>query len=205
MQLARCASVRRTRARRSAHSHCPPSSTETGLASPAHWIVQVESPLQFREQESVHCTLHVEPSLQSMLALVPTTRSHVEPPLQSTLQDEPQVPVHSLSSAHSSVQLLPLHPELPMSQAAPAGQEHVDPVQSGGGGDSLPQAPRRDKVRMSRRCMRSTLATQLRAEPVHFLRNTTASRMVEPLSQWSIATAAVAGRSRGCPGASLAT
>lgn len=114
--------------------------------------MQTEFALQFNEHESVHWMLQVEPSLQSILALVPTTRSQVEPPLQSTVHDAPQLPVHSLSLLQSSEQLFPLQPESPRSQDVPAGQSQVEPVHSGGGGESLPHATRK-LTRMSRKCM----------------------------------------------------
>lgn len=129
---------------RRGYSHCAPSSTETGLASSAHWIVQTESPLQLSEHESMHCTLQVDPPVQSTLELASTTRSHVEPPLQATEHDVPQEPVHSLSSLQSSEQLFSLHPESPMSQASPGGHAQLVPLQVGGGGPSLPHAPRKN-------------------------------------------------------------
>lgn len=117
-----------------------PSTTERGLPSPAHWIAHVESAAHDSEHEPSQWSVHVEPLSQLMLPLGPTVTSHVEPPLQLTLHDSPHVPVQSFWFAQLSEQLPPLQPESPMSHALSAGHVHDVPVQSGGGGPSLPQA-----------------------------------------------------------------
>jgi hypothetical protein len=101
--------------------------------------VHVESPLQSTEQLSVHRTLHVEPPVQSMLALVPTTRSQIAPSLHDAVHEAPHVPLHC-ASPQSSVQLSPAQAESARSHVPPTGHEHDEPVQSGGGGASLPHA-----------------------------------------------------------------
>lgn len=121
------------------HGHEPPSTTGCS-APPGHWSLHVESALHDNEHDPVQRTVHVEPPAQFTLPLGPTVTSHSDMPLQLTLQDSPHVPVHVLSSVHASVQLPPLQPESPISQAALAGHEHDVPVQSGGGGPSPPHA-----------------------------------------------------------------
>ena len=103
-------------------------------------MLHVESPLHDTEQASLHRTVHVDPSEQVTLLLSPTTRLHSDMPLQSALHDAPHVPVQVLSFVQSSVQLAPLHPESPMSQAVPAGHAHEVPLHWGAAG-SLPHAP----------------------------------------------------------------
>lgn len=70
-----------------AYEHEAPSTTVRGDASLAHWSLHTESPEHDSEHAPVHCTVHVEPPLQSTLPLEPTTRSHSDPPSHVTLHD----------------------------------------------------------------------------------------------------------------------
>lgn len=113
--------------------HDAPSTTSRGDESFAHWILQVDPAPHDSEHEPVQRTVHVDIPAQSTLPLSPTVTSQSEPPLQLMLHELPQAPVHVLSFVHASVQLSPLHPESPISHAAPGSHAHEAPVQVGGG------------------------------------------------------------------------
>ena len=113
--------------------HAAPSTTSRGDESFAHWILQVDPAPHDSEHEPVQRTVHVDIPAQSTLPLSPTVTSQSEPPLQLMLHEFPQAPVHVLSFVHASVQLSPLHPESPISHAAPGSHAHEAPAQVGGG------------------------------------------------------------------------
>ncbi|MBK7534179.1 MAG: hypothetical protein IPI49_02185 [Myxococcales bacterium] len=116
--------------------------TARGAVSLAHCSLHVESPLHDSEQDPSQRTVQVDPPVHPTLPLGPTVRSHSELPAQVTLHDCPQLPVQRLSLAQLSVQLAPAQPESPRSHSLAAGQVQDVPVQSGGGGPSLPHAPK---------------------------------------------------------------
>jgi len=109
-----------------------------GALSPAHCRLHVESVAHDSEQEPVQWTVHVEPDAHDMLPLAPSVTSQSDIPEQLMLHELPHVPVQVLPIEHASVQLSPLHPELPMSHDEFAGHAHDVPVHCGGGGVSLP-------------------------------------------------------------------
>jgi len=96
-------------------------------------------PPQVTEQEPVQVTWQVEPSLHETLPLGPTVTVQVDPPAQSMLHDSSQVPLQTLSEVQASEQLPAPQLDSLKSQASPAGQVQLAPVQSGGMPPSLPQ------------------------------------------------------------------
>ena len=109
-----------------------------GALSPAHCRLHVESAAHDSEHEPVQWTVHVEPAAHDRLPLAPSVTSQSDIPEQLMLHDLPHEPVQVLPIEHASVQLSPLHPELPMSHDEFAGHAHEVPVHCGGGGESLP-------------------------------------------------------------------
>ena len=99
---------------------------------PGQVRVQVEPPLQLTEQVPVQVMLQVDPPLQLTLALGPTVTLQLELPLQASEQDAPQLPLPSLPLVQVALQLPPLQPPWDRSQAVPAVQVQLDPVQVGG-------------------------------------------------------------------------
>jgi len=73
------------------HGHVVESVNVRGVASPAHWIVQVEVSRHSIPQLSVHTKSHVEPPSQVALELAPIVISQVEPPSQVALELSPIV------------------------------------------------------------------------------------------------------------------
>lgn len=121
-----------------AHGQEAPPVTVRGALSLAHCSVHRESSLHDSEHEPAQRTSQVAPLAQVTLPLPPTVRAQSEPPAQLALHDSPHVPEHSVSSVQLNVQLAPAQSEPSRSQAVPAGHEHDEPVQAGGGGPSSP-------------------------------------------------------------------
>lgn len=104
-----------------------------------HWTAQVEPAPHVTEHDPVQRTVQVDSPEQSTLPLGPTVTSQSEPPPQLMLHELPHAPLHVAPPEQSSVQLSPLHPESPISHAAPGSHAQEVPVQAGGC-VSLPQA-----------------------------------------------------------------
>ncbi|HET9989342.1 MAG TPA: hypothetical protein VFQ65_12515 [Kofleriaceae bacterium] len=94
-------------------------------------------------------TLQVEAPAHDTLLLAPTVSSHIDAPAQLTLHDSPHAPVQLFPLVQASEQLEPAHAELVRSQEVCAGQLHDVPLQVGGGGESLPHAPKIIRMKQS--------------------------------------------------------